>query len=54
MIAIDNWLSAVVQLFDHILRALMGEAFFSVLFEVLIILLVFGLLASIFRAGKKV
>lgn len=54
MISIDNWLAAVVQLFDHILRALLEEAFFSVLLEVLILLVAFGLLSSMFRAGKKV
>ena len=54
MISIDNWLSAVVQLFDHILRALLGEAFFSVLLEVLVILIIFGLIASMVRTGKKV
>ena len=54
MIAIDNWLSAVVQLFDHTLRALLGEAFFSVLLYVLVFLLAFGLLSYMFRTGKKV
>ena len=54
MIAIDNWLSAVVQLFDHTLRALLREAFFSVLLEVLVFLVAFGLIASMFRAGRKV
>ena len=53
MIAIDNWLSAVVQLFDHTLRALLGEAFFSVLLYFLVLLIGFGLVASMFRAGKK-
>lgn len=53
MIAINNWLAAVVQLFDHTLRALLGEAFFSVLLEVLVLLLAFGLFASMLRAGKK-
>ena len=54
MIAIGNWLSAVVQLFDHTLRALLGEAFFSVLLEVLVFLVAFGLVSSMLRAGKKV
>lgn len=53
MIAIGNWLSAVVQLFDHILWALLGEAFFSVLLEVLVLLIAFGLTASMLRVGKK-
>lgn len=53
MIAIGNWLSAVVQLFDHILWALLGEAFFSVLLEVLVLLIAFGLTASMLRAGRK-
>ena len=54
MIMIDNWLSAVVQLFDNILRALLGEAFFSVLLHVLVLLVAFGLVRSLFQAGKKV
>ena len=54
MIAIDNWLAAVVQLFDHTLRALLGEVFFSVLLDVLVLLIVFGLISSMLRAGKKV
>ena len=37
MIAINNWLAAVVQLFDHTLRALLGEAFFSVLLYFLVL-----------------
>lgn len=53
MIWIDNWLSAVVQLFDHTLRALMDEAFFSVLLYVLVLLLTFGLIRSMIRMGKK-
>lgn len=53
MIWIDNWLSAVVQLFDHTLRALLGEAFFSVLLYVLVFLLAFGLISSMIRTGKK-
>ena len=52
MIAIDNWLSAVVQLFDHTLRALWNESFFSVLLEVLVLLIAFGLISSMLRAGK--
>ena len=54
MIDINNWLSAVVQLFDDILLALLGEAFFSVLLELLVLLIAFSLIASMFRAGKKV
>ena len=54
MIRIDNWLSAVVQLFDHTLRALLGEAFFSVLLYFLVLLIAFGLFSSMLRAGKKV
>ena len=54
LLAIDNWLSAVVQLFDHTLRALLREAFFSVLLEVLVFLVAFGLIASMLRAGRKV
>ena len=53
MIAIDNWLSAVVQLFDHTLRALLGEAFFSVLLYLLVLLIAFGLTASMLRAGRS-
>lgn len=52
MIAIDNWLSAVVQLFDHTLRALLGEAFFSVLLHLLVLLIAFGLTSSMLRVGK--
>lgn len=51
MIAIGNWLSAVVQLFDHTLQALLNESFFSVLLEVLVLLI--GLTASMLRAGRK-
>ena len=54
MIAIDNWLAAVVQLFDDTLRALLGEAFFSVLLYFLVLLIACGLVSSILRAGKKV
>ena len=54
LIAIDNWLAAVVQLFDHTLRALLGEVFFSVLLYFLVFLIAFGLISSMFRAGKKV
>ena len=54
MIWISNWLSAVVQLFDHTLRALLGEAFFSVLLYFLVFLIAFGLFSSMLRAGKKV
>lgn len=54
MIMIENWLSAVVQLFDNILRALLGEAFFSVLLYVLVLLIAFGLVRSLLQAGKKV
>ena len=54
MIAIDNWLSAVVQLFDHTLRALLGESFFSVLLYFLLFLIAFGLIVSMVRTGKKV
>lgn len=54
MIAIDNWLSAVVQLFDNILRELLGEVFFSVLLHVLVLLVAFGLVRSLLQAGKKV
>lgn len=54
MIAIDNWLSAVVQLFDNVLRALLGEVFFSVLLHVLVLLVAFGLVRSLLRAGRKV
>lgn len=54
MIWTENWLLAVVQLFDHTLRALLGEAFFSFLLEVLVLLLAFGLMSSLLRAGKKV
>ena len=53
MIAIGNWLSAVVQLFDHTLQALLNESFFSVLLEVLVLLIAFGLTASMLRAGRK-
>lgn len=53
MIAIDNWLYAVVQLFDHTLRALLGESFFSVLLYVLVLLVAFGLMASMLRAGRR-
>ena len=54
MIAINNWLAAVVQLFDHILRALLGEDFFSVLLYLLVFLIAVSLLSSMLRAGKKV
>ena len=54
MIAIENWLAAVVQLFDHTLQALLGEVYFSMLFEVLVLLMVLGLLSSMLRAGRKV
>ena len=54
MIAIDNWLSAVVQLFDNVLRALLGEVFFSVLLHVLVLLVAFGLARSLLRAGRRV
>ena len=54
MIWTENWLAAVVQLFDHILRALLGEDFFSVLLYLLVLLIVFGLISSMLRAGKKV
>lgn len=53
MIQINNWLAAVVQLFDHTLRALLGEAFFSVIIEVLVFLLICGLLSSMLRTGRK-
>ena len=53
MIWTENWLAAVVQLFDHTLRALLGEAFFSVLLEVLVLLIAFGLISSMLRAGRK-
>ena len=39
MIAINNWLSAVVRLFDHTLRALLGESFFSVLLYFMLFLI---------------
>ena len=54
MLAIENWLTSVVQLFDHTLRALLGEAFFSTLLEVLVFLIVVRLISSMVRAGKKV
>ena len=54
MISIDNWLSAVVQLFDDTLRAMLGEAFLSVLLYVLVLLIVFSLISSMLRAGRKV
>ena len=54
MIAIDNWLTAVVQLFDHTLRALLGEEFFSVLLYFLLFLIAFGLIATMVRTGRKV
>lgn len=54
MIMIDNWLSSVVQLFDNTLRSLLGEAFFSVLLHVLVLLVAFGLVRSLLRAGRKV
>ena len=54
MISSNNWLSAVVQLFDHTLRALLGESFFSVLLYFLLFLIAFGLIASMVRTGKKV
>lgn len=53
MIAIDNWLAAVVQLFDDTLRAMLGEVVFSVLLYVLVFLMAFGLLSSMIRTGKK-
>ena len=53
MIWTSNWLAAVVQLFDHTLRALLGEAFFSVLLDVLVFLIVISLISSMLRAGKK-
>ena len=53
MIWIENWLSAVVQLFDHTLRALMDDDFFSVLLEVLVLLVAFGLMASLIRTGRR-
>ena len=53
MIWVGNWLSAVVQLFDHILRALMNEALFAVLLDVLVLLIAFGLMSSLIRTGRK-
>ena len=53
MIWIDNWLLAVVQLFDHTLRALLGEAFFSMLLELLVFLIVLALFSAMLRASKK-
>ena len=52
MIMIDNWLSAVVQLLDHTLQALLRESFFSVLLDVLVLLIAFSLISSLIRAGK--
>lgn len=54
MIWMENWLAAVVQLFDHTLRALLGDAFFSVLLVFLVFLVVLGLISSMLRAGRKV
>ena len=54
MIWTSNWLTAVVQLFDHTLRALLGEAFFSVLLDVLVFLIVISLISSMLRTGRKV
>ena len=54
MIWTSNWLDSVVQLFDHTLRALLGEAFFSVLLGFLVLLIIIGLISSILRVGKKV
>lgn len=53
MIWIENWLFAVIQLFDHTLRAMMAEAFFSVLLELLVFLVAFGLMASLIRTGRR-
>ena len=53
MIMIDNWLSAVVQLFDHTLHALLNESYFSVLLYVLVLLMAFGLMSSLIRTGRK-
>ena len=52
MIWIDNWLTAVVELFDHTLKALLNESFFSVLLYVLVLLIAFGLTAQLVRAGR--
>lgn len=54
MIWIENWLSAVIQLFDHTLRAMMAEAFFSVLLDLLVFLVAFGLVRSLLRTSRKV
>lgn len=54
MIMMDNWLSAVVQLFDNTLRAMMAEAFFSMLLDVLVLLISFGMVRALLRAGRKV
>lgn len=53
MIWTSNWLASVVQLFDHTLRALLGEAFFSVLLEVLVLLIVLSLFSSLLRTSRK-
>lgn len=53
MIWTENWLAFVLQLFDHTLDALLGNAFFSMLFELLVLLLAISLLSSMIRAGRK-
>ena len=53
MIWTSNWPDSVIQLFDHTLRALLGEAFFSVQIEVLVLLIVCGLLSSMLRGSRK-
>lgn len=54
MISIDQWLYSVLLLFDHILRALLRQSFFSVLLYVLLALLGFGIFAVMIRVGKRV
>ena len=53
MIWTSNWLASVVQLFDHTLCALLGEAFFSVLLYFLVFLIVLSLFFSLFRTSRK-
>ena len=54
MIWTENWLIAVLQLFDDTIRALLGEAYFSAILQFMVLFMVIGLLSSMLRAGKKV
>lgn len=54
MIWMDNWLLAVIQLFDHTLQAMLGQSFISFMLGTLLFQVVLALLSSMVHAGRKI